>query len=142
MRIEIPETLDEWNARGADFLPGHLGLVFDKVDADEVVGRFEVRQPLQSWNGFLHAGAVVTLADTCCGYGTLKNLPDDANGFTTIDLNSNFLGTALEGEVVCSATPLHLGRTTQVWDASVVSAATGRRMAQFRCAQMILRPKG
>ena len=142
MKIEIPETLDEWNARGEAYFPGHVGASFDKVEADEVIGRFIVRQSVLSWNGFLHAGAVVTLADTCCGYGTLKNLPDGASGFTTIDLTSNFVGTALEGPVVCSARPLHLGRATQVWEASVTAEATGKPMAHFRCTQMILRPRG
>lgn len=141
MKIDIPTDLAGWNARGADYLPGLLGLAFDKVAPDEVIGRFTVRQPLLSWNGFLHAGAVVSLADTCCGYGALAAMPEGADGFTTIDLSSNFLGTTLEGEVRCAATPLHLGRSTQVWDAAVSSVSTGKAMAQFRCTQMILWPR-
>ena len=141
MKIDIPETLEEWNERGAAYFPGRIGARFIKVERDEVVGEFEVEQGVRSWNGFLHAGAVVTLADTCCGYGALKALPEGANGFTTIDLSSNFLSTALEGLVRCSAKPLHLGRQTQVWDATVTAVATGRAMAHFRCAQMILWPR-
>ncbi|MEM7524814.1 MAG: PaaI family thioesterase [Pseudomonadota bacterium] len=141
MAIDIPDTLEEWNARGAAYFPGHVGLSFDKVERDEILGRMTVRKAIMSWNGFLHAGSVVTLADTCCGYGALLNLPDGAEGFTTIDLTSNFLGTALDGDVVCAASPLHCGRTTQVWDAAVTSVATGKPMAQFRCTQMILYPR-
>ncbi len=140
MRIEIPETLEDWNARGSDHFPGLIGARFTKVEADEIRGEFDVRRAVMSWNGFLHAGSIVTLADTCCGYGALKTLPEGANGFTTIDLSSNFLGTALEGTVYCSAKPLHLGRTTQVWDATV-TAETGKTMAHFRCTQMILWPR-
>lgn len=140
MKISVPETIEEWNQRGSDYFPGHLGLEFIKVEPDEVVARFSVKKALKAWNGFLHAGSVVTLADTCCGYGTLRALPEDADGFTTVDLTTNFLGTAHEGEVECKARPLHQGRTTQVWDAVVTSLKTGKTMAHFRCTQMILWP--
>lgn len=141
MKIDIPTTLEEWNARGAEYLPGHMGLTFSEVSPEAVRGRLTVKGELMSWNGFLHAGAIVSLADSCAGYGALVTLPEGADGFTTIDLASNFLGTALEGAVDCVATPLHLGRTTQVWDAAVTNAQTGKRMAQFRCTQMILWPR-
>ena len=72
----------------------------------------------------------------------LKNLPEGAWGFTTIDLNSNFVGTAREGSVSCSARPLHLGKTTQVWEATVSDDATAKAIAHFRCTQMILWPRG
>ena len=141
MKIDIPMTLEEWNERGQDYFPGHIDARFDKVETEEVVGRLVVQKKILSWNGFLHAGAVVTLADTCCGYGALKNLPDGADGFTTIDLTSNFVGTALSGGVVCSARPLHLGRATQVWEATVKAEETEKPMAHFRCTQMVLWPR-
>lgn len=141
MRLEAPKTLDEWNARGRDFLPGHMGLAFLHVARDRVEARFEVSGSHMSWNGFLHAGRIVTLADTCCGYGTVAGLPEGADGFTTLDLNANFLRTVHEGGVACVATPLHAGRTTQVWDATVTAEATGKTLAQFRCTQLILWPR-
>jgi len=94
-----------------------------------------------AWGNFLHAGAVVSLADTCCGYATVRNLPEDAEGFTTIELKSNFMGTALEDDVLCVARPAHKGRSTQVWDAEVRAEQTGKLIAHFRCTQMILRKK-
>lgn len=142
MDIKIPQTLAAWNAAGADYLPGHLGLVFLKVEADEVIAKMAIRKEIDSWNGYLHAGSVVSLADTCCGYGTVRSLPQGAAGFTTIELKSNFFGSAREGEVVCVARPLHQGRTTQVWDATVTAEGATKPMAQFRNTQMILWPKG
>jgi uncharacterized protein (TIGR00369 family) len=115
-------------------------LEFLKVESDEVRARVQVRKELCALNGYLHAASVVALADTACGYGTVITLPEDATGFTTIELKSNFLGTALEGHIECSARPLHMGRTTQVWDAEVRSEETGKTIAHFRCTQMILRP--
>jgi uncharacterized protein (TIGR00369 family) len=141
MDIPIPQTLEEWNAAGADYLPGHLGLTFLKVEPQEVIARLIARKAVNSWNGFLHAGTVVTLADTCCGYGTVKSLPQGAIGFTTMELKSNFFGSAREGAILCVARPLHQGRTTQVWDATVTAEGVAKPIAQFRNTQLILWPK-
>jgi uncharacterized protein (TIGR00369 family) len=129
------------NAYGAAFLPGHLGLVFHEVTRERVVAELTVRQALMAPNGFLHAATVVALADTSCGYGCRKHLPPEASGFTTIELKSNHLGTARDGTIDCVATPVHVGRTTQVWDATVSHRQTGKTIALFRCTQMVLYPK-
>ncbi len=123
---------DTFNARGEGALPGHLGLVITHVSPTEVRSELAVKPTTMAPNGFLHAGSVVTLADTSCGYAT---------GFTTIELKSNHLGTAREGTIDCVATPVHLGRTTQVWDATVTHRETGKTIALFRCTQMVLYPK-
>lgn len=140
-RLEIPQTIAQWNERGRDWLPGHLGIELLAVDLDEIRARMRVEQRLCAWNGYLHAGAIVALADTCCGYAVVRNLPESAEGFTTLELKSNFLGTALERYVECSATPVHKGRSTQVWDAVVRAEGASRAIAHFRCTQMILYPR-
>ncbi|MEY4166897.1 MAG: hypothetical protein RIR52_721 [Acidobacteriota bacterium] len=127
-----------FNEFGADRLPGYLGVVVTKVEGAVVNAELEVRPQLLAPNGYLHAGTVVTLADTAAGYGCIANLPEAASGFTTIELKSNHLGTAREGIVECVATAVHLGRTTQVWDAVVSHRDTGRTIAMFRCTQMLL----
>lgn len=120
-------------------LPDLLG--FDVVSASpqEILAGFEIKPHHLAPNGYLHAASVIMLADTACGYGCMSNLPEGANSFTTIELKSNFLGTAREGQVDCNARPVHLGRTTQVWDASV--SAGGKMIALFRCTQLVLWPK-
>lgn len=127
-----------FNDVGAPFLPGLLGIDIQSVELDRVVAELPVREQLMAPNSFLHAGSVVTLADTCCGYGTVSNLSEDAQGFTTVELKSNFLGTAREGTLVCEARPVHRGKTTQVWDAEVRNKETGKVIALFRCTQMVL----
>lgn len=121
-------------------LPDFLGIDINMVDANGVHGQLEIKPHHLAPNGFLHAAAVVALADTCCGYGCIAQLPPGAKGFTTIELKSNHLGTATTGAMRCVATPVHLGRTTQVWDATV-QAPDGKIMAMFRCTQMILWPR-
>jgi uncharacterized protein (TIGR00369 family) len=134
-------TPEEWTASGAETLPGLLGLTFVKVEPTEVVAKVAVRKALMAANGYLHAGTVVTLADTCCGYGTVAALPEGAVGFTTIELKSNFFGSARDGTLACVAKPLHQGRTTQVWDAIVTPEGADKPIAQFRCTQMVLWPR-
>ena len=91
-------------------------------------------------NGFLQAAVVVALADLCCAGESFSTIPEGAS-FTTSELELDLLGTALEGEVVAEATLQHGGRTTQVWDATVTHATTGKKMALFRCTQLILHPR-
>ena len=134
-------TPDYFNNRGAGHLPGLVGVRILSVTPEGLESRMEVRKELMAPNGFLHAASVVALADTSCGYACVANLPQGASGFTTIELKSNFFGTALEGAIVCRATPAHLGRTTQVWDAEASVEGTGKRIALFRCTQMVLWPK-
>lgn len=134
-------TLAALNERGIGKLPSHMGIVFTQVDGSGLCGELELQEIHMAPNGFLHAGSVVTLADTCCGYGCLSNLPEGATGFTTIELKSNHLGTARQGTIVSRATPVHLGRTTQVWDAVVTHKETARTIALFRCTQLVLYPR-
>jgi uncharacterized protein (TIGR00369 family) len=134
-------TAGQVNELGTEYLPGHLGIVFTLISATEIRSELEVKKSLMAPNGFLHAGSVVTLADTSAGYGCISNLPEGANGFTTIELKSNHLGTAREGTIDCVAKAVHLGRQTQVWDAVVTHRETGKTIALFRCTQMILYPK-
>ena len=130
-----PET---FNRVAAKNLPGHLGLVVTQASASEVRAELTVRPALLAPNGFLHAGSVVTLADTAAGIGCYLNLPEGATGFTTIELKSNHLGTALDGTLDCVARPAHVGKTTQVWDAVVTHRESGKTIALFRCTQMVL----
>lgn len=128
------------NERSKGTFPGLIGLEILSVDGPVLTARMLVRQELMAPNGFLHAASVIALADTACGYGTVANLPLGAEMFTTIELKSNFLGTAKSGYVACEARLAHGGRMTQVWDAVVTNEA-GKTIALFRCTQMILYPK-
>jgi len=134
-------TPEYFNEFGKGTLPEHLGIVITSVKEGEIVAEIAVTGKHLAPNGFLHAGSVVTLADTACGYACFSHLPAGAQNFTTIELKSNHLGTAREGVVVATAKAVHLGRTTQVWDATVTNKDTGKTIALFRCTQMILFPK-
>ena len=118
---------EHFHARQVGTLPDRYGLRVTEI----AEGRMQMQMELQPWmmapNGFLHAASVIALADSCAGYATVAHLPEGAMGFTTIELKSNFLGTARSGVL----------STTHVWSANVFNAE-GRKMALFRCTQMIL----
>ena len=138
MPLKPDVTLESLNQRGIGKLPGLVG--FRVVDFSEgrIDAELDVRPDLLAPNGYLHAAVVVALADTACGYGCIINLPATATGFTTVELKSNFIGTALEGTIVAAARAVHLGNSTQLWDATVKRKPDDKTIALFRCTQLVL----
>jgi uncharacterized protein (TIGR00369 family) len=131
-------TIEQLNARSVGYLPGLIGIEFLTTEPGRLASRLLLRPELLAPNGYLHAAVIIALADTTCGYGTLTGLPDGANNFTTIELKTNFVGTARQGTIACVAMRVHSGRTTQVWDATVTDEASGKTIALFRCTQLVL----
>jgi 1,4-dihydroxy-2-naphthoyl-CoA hydrolase len=119
--------------------PGMVGIEILTCTKEEVTGHFTVTEPVVAGTGFLWAPVVITLADWLCAAGIGEHIDFEQAGFTTVELKTNFLGTAREGERVFGrARPTHLGRTTQVWDVDVINTASDKTIALFRCTQMIL----
>jgi 1,4-dihydroxy-2-naphthoyl-CoA hydrolase len=125
---------------GRGHFPELVGVVFTDVGDGFARAELPLRPELLAPNGYLHAGTVVTLADTTAGYACVAHLPDGSTGFTTIELKTNFLRTAREGLLTCEASAVHLGRTTHVWDATVRADGDERPLALFRCTQLLLYP--
>ena len=135
----MPFDIQAFVEAGRGRLLGLLGVEIDEIEAGHVRMHLSLRPELLAPNGYLHAGTVVALADSACGYGCIASLPEGATGFTTIELKTNFLATALEGVVRAESKLVHGGRTTQVWDATI-SDEQGRTLALFRCTQLLLYP--
>lgn len=141
MKLRPNMTPDYFNKLGAGRLPDLFGLHTLKVAQGEFVMRLEIQPQFLAPNGFLHAATIIALADSACGLACFAHLPEGAQNFTTIELKTNFLGTAREGTLETVARPGHMGRTTHVWDANVTHLDTSKIIAMFRCTQMILWPK-
>ena len=133
----MPFDIEAFKELGRGRLPGLIGIEVDEIEEGHVRMHLSLREELLAPNGYLHAGTVVALADSACGYGCIASLPDGASGFTTIELKTNFLGTALSGTLTCESQRIHGGRTTQVWDAAVKDES-GKTLALFRCTQLLL----
>lgn len=133
--------IDFLNARGAGHLPGWFGFEAVSLASGRLTSRMLIRPEMLAPNGYLHAAAIIAMADSAAGYATRAHLPSGAKGFTTIEMKTNFFGTQTEGVLLCTTTAVHVGRNTQVWDSEVTSGGGGQRLAMFRCTQMILWPK-
>jgi 1,4-dihydroxy-2-naphthoyl-CoA hydrolase len=136
----VPVDIQSFVDAGRDRLPGLLGIQIDEIEEGHVRMHLPLRPELLAPNGYLHAGTVVALADSACGYGCIASLPDGATGFTTIEVKTNFLATVLEGTLLVESRRVHGGRTTQVWDATV-SSEDSKTLALFRCTQSVLWPR-
>ena len=134
-------TLEAFNNRGAGKLPGYLGIVFTHAGSSEIVGELALKEVHMAPNGYLHAGSIVTLADTCCGYGSSRTCRKEPRGLRPSSSNPITSARPAKGPSSAAQAPVHLGRTTQVWDAVVTHKESGRTIALFRCTQLILYPK-
>ena len=134
-------TVEEANARCVGRLPGLLGVEFTEVGDGRMRARLAIRPELLNTDGDLHGGTVVAFADAVCGIGSVAHLREGAEGVATIELKANLLRNVREGVLVCEATLVHAGRTTQVWDARVwAEESEARPIALFRCTQVVLYP--
>jgi uncharacterized protein (TIGR00369 family) len=131
--------LEAMSALAREGLPGLIGIEWGEVRTGYAHGFVRLQRKHFAPNGFVHAGTLVALADSACGYGCMASRPAGAASFTTIELKTNFLGAAREGRIEAEARLVHGGRTTQVWDAEV-KREDGRTLALFRCTQLLIYP--
>ena len=114
------------------------GVTFTEASPDKVVARMTVRPDLCTLGHVLHGGAVMALADSVGAAATVINLPQDAKGTTTLESKTNFIGPAKEGTtVIATATPIHRGRRTQVWQTRL-ETEEGKLVAIVTQTQMVL----
>ena len=114
------------------------GVTFTEAGKDRVVARMLVRPDLCTLNHTIHGGAIMALADSVGAAATVINLPEDAKGTTTIESKTNFIGGAKEGmTVIATATPVHRGRRTQVWQTRL-ETEEGKLVALVTQTQMVM----
>lgn len=131
-------TVAQFNLDAEPCLPGYLGIEFLTLEQGKASSRMPVQPMHLAPNGRLHAASIIALADTTAGHATMAHLPLGASSFATLELKTNHLATVTGGAIACVVTAVHLGRTTQVWDAVVTNEATGKTLALYRCTQMVL----
>ena len=114
------------------------GVTFVEADKDRVVAKMVVRPDLCTLHHTIHGGAIMALADSVGAAATIINLPEDAKGTTTLESKTNFIGGAKEGStMVATATPVHRGRRTQVWQTRL-ETEDGKLVAVVTQTQMVL----
>ena len=131
-------TKEYFNQLSKGHFPAYMGIEIVEVNKDSMKAEMQLKKDFLAPNKFLHAGSIVTFADTIAGYSTLANLPEGAKSFTTLELKSNFIRTAKSGIIEGVSEIEHLGRTTQIWRVIVINKETKKKMATFSCTQLIL----
>ena len=111
--------------------PEHLGIKITHVEAGKMEGEMPIKKEFFAPNGYLHAGSIISFADTLAGYASVAHLPENAKTFTTIELKSNFTGAIKQGMLIGECIAEHLGRTTHVWRVIVKDEATDKKIAIF-----------
>jgi uncharacterized protein (TIGR00369 family) len=135
--VPLPEvTPDEVKRRLAGTFPGELGIEVLETGPGGARGQLVAERRHLHPGGFVHGGVWVSLADTVAAWGTIPNLQPGSD-FSTAEMKANLFGVAREGDVLeAAATPLHVGRRTQVWEVRV--EVDGRLGALFVCTQVIV----
>lgn len=127
-----PAQLAEFNARSLPTLSGTLGMEVIEASADRMVVRMPIIEAVRQPFGILHGGATVALAETAASLGTWLGIDQNTFVAAGMEINCNHLRQVRDGVITATATPLHRGRTTWVWDIRVHDEA-GRLTAISRC---------
>ena len=132
--MPTPEQLQQLIA---PLLPGLMGVEIVEATPDKVFATLLVRPDLATSGGVCHGGAYMAFADTVGALGTIMNLPPNTRT-TTIESKTNFLGAAkVDTRITAESTPLHRGKTTQVWQTMIRNEA-GKLCAVVTQTQMVL----
>ena len=114
-----PASVEEFTKRGANTAISHLGIEFLEVGDDFVKARVPVDHRTKQPMGLLHGGVSVVLAETLGSIAAVYSCPE-GYGAVGLDINANHLRAVRDGWVTGTARPVHIGRTTQVWQIDMV----------------------
>ncbi|MBO9680426.1 hotdog fold thioesterase [Paenacidovorax monticola] len=134
-----PITLAQLNALNANTAVAHLGIEFTEVGDDFLRARVPVDHRTKQPYGLLHGGVSVVLAETLGSVGAACSCPEGHRA-VGLDINANHLRATTSGWVTGTARPVHIGRTTQVWQIDMVNDA-GEPTCVSRITMAILAPR-
>lgn len=103
---------------------------------DRVVAKMPVQPKVSQPFGFLHGGASVALAETVASIGAYLNVAENGENAFGLEINANHVRPKRDGFVIATATPLHRGKSTHVWDIQIKDEA-GKLVCVSRCTMAI-----
>ena len=134
-----PISVQSLNDTSANTATSHLGIELTEVGDDFVRGRVPVDERTRQPFGLLHGGVSVVLAETLGSLGAYYASPEGHRA-VGLDINANHLRSATSGWVTGTARPVHLGRSTHVWQIELVNEA-GELTCVSRLTMAILAPR-
>jgi len=131
-------TTDALNALSANTLAGHLGIEVTDIGEDYIEARMPVDHRTHQPLGLLHGGASVALAETLGSVAATCCIDMDTHFVVGLEINANHLRSVKEGFVVGRASPIHIGKKTQVWEIKIVDQAGGALVCVSRITIAVL----
>lgn len=118
--IQTTYTLEELNNLCKNTIAAHIGIEFTGIGDQYISAKMPVDTRTQQPFGLLHGGASVVLAETLGSIASFLSLKDQTKQRTVgLEINANHLRSVKDGYVYGKATPLHVGRSTQVWEIKI-----------------------
>ena len=131
------KNIKNMNGLAKDSFVSHLGIKITKITKNLAQAKLKISKKIKAPNGLIHGGAITSLADTACGFGSMYHLNKEM--FATIELQTNFISAIEKGTLICNAKLVHKGKSLHVWDAEVIEEKSLKIVALFRCTQMIIK---
>ncbi|HJQ21829.1 MAG TPA: hotdog fold thioesterase [Gemmatimonadaceae bacterium] len=129
--------LEELRSKATSNLAQTLGIELRELTAQRVVATMPVDQRTMQPFGLLHGGASVALAETVASLGGAMNVDLEQQGVVGLEINANHLRAKRDGTVTATATPIHVGRSTHVWDVRIVDESQ-RPVCISRCTLAVV----
>ena len=117
-------------------MPTTLGMKLVSITKKKVIAEMPVKDRHRNWNGRVNGGAIMSLADAT-GAGAVANMPPGHRG-GTLESKTNFFAAGVGPVMRAVAIPLHIGRTTSVWQTTITNSGDGSRVAIVTQTQMCL----
>lgn len=130
----MPKSLSDFPAR--ETLGDTLGMEIVEGSAERVVATMPVEPRHHQPLGYLHGGATVALAETVASVGAYLAAPEGHTAFGQ-EINANHLRPMREGLLTATGTPIHVGRTSQVWGVEV-RGQDGKMVCVSRCTLAVV----
>lgn len=131
------EDIDRLQDELANSLAGALGITLCPTDDDTVRATMPVDRRTCRPPGILNGGASLALAETLAGYGSHALLGKHTAAFG-MQVSANHISVAHMGDrVTGTATPVHIGRSTHIWDVAITSERTGKLVSSIRVVNFI-----
>ena len=134
-----PPTLEQLNARSQGCAVSHLGIEFTEIGPDYLCARVPVDERTKQPYGLLHGGVSVVLAETLGSMAAVLACPPGHRS-VGLDITANQLRAVTSGWVTGTARPVHIGRTTQVWQIDMCNDA-GQPTCVSRITMAVLAPQ-
>lgn len=121
-------------------LMNSLGIEVKEVSKEKVIMTMPVDERTRQPFGLLHGGASVALAETVASYGGFLNVNPETEGIVGLEINANHLKGKKDGIVIAVGTPIHIGKTTQVWEVRITDEEE-QLICLSRCTVAVIKLK-